>query len=171
MTQSRFDPNLYRANAGLALFSRAGHVFVGRRVNGRGAFQWQMPQGGLDPGETPLTGALRELEEEIGVASKLVDLLEETEDWLHYDFPVDLRRRMSGPYIGQRQKWFAFRFRGSDSDIRLDRHTPEFDAWRWARLEETPELIVPFKRPVYLEVARRFRPWTEPVLPGRVPQG
>ena len=63
------------------------------------------------------------------------------------------------------------RFKGSDSDVRLDRHTPEFDAWRWAKLDETPDLIVPFKRPVYLEVAERFRRWTEPVLPGRVPQG
>lgn len=171
MTQTRLDPNLYRANVGLAMFSKAGHVFIGRRVNGRGPFQWQMPQGGVDPGEDPLTGALRELEEEIGVPAKLVDVLEETSDWLYYDFPPDLKRRMSGPYLGQRQKWFAFRFKGSDSDVRLDRHTPEFDAWRWAKLEETPDLIVPFKRPVYLEVAERFRPWTEPVLPGRVPQG
>ena len=130
-----------------------------------------MPQGGLDEGEEPLTGALRELEEEIGVAAKLVDFLEETPDWLYYDFPADLRRRMVGPYIGQRQKWFAFRFKGSDSDIRLDRHTPEFDAWRWARLEETPGLIVPFKRPVYLEIASRFNRWSEPVLPARIAQG
>lgn len=171
MTQTKLDPNLYRANVGLALFSRAGHVFIGRRVNGRGPFQWQMPQGGVDRGEDPRAGALRELEEEIGVAAKLVEILEETPDWLYYDFPPDLRKRMPGPYLGQRQKWFAFRFKGSDSDVRLDRHTPEFDAWRWAKLDETPDLIVPFKRPVYLEVAERFRPWTEPVLPGRVPQG
>ncbi len=171
MTQAKLDPNLYRANVGLALFSRAGHVFIGRRVNGRGPFQWQMPQGGVDPGEDPRDGALRELEEEIGVPAKLVDILEETPDWLYYDFPPDLRKRMPGPYLGQRQKWFAFRFKGSDSDVRLDRHTPEFDAWRWAALEETPDLIVPFKRPVYLQVAERFRPWTEAVLPGRVPQG
>lgn len=171
MTQTRLDPNLYRANVGLAMFSKAGHVFIGRRVNGRGPFQWQMPQGGVDPGEDPLTGALRELEEEIGVPAKLVDVLEETADWLYYDFPPDLKKRMNGPYLGQRQKWFAFRFKGSDSDVRLDRHTPEFDAWRWARLDETPDLIVPFKKPVYTAVAERFHRWTEPVLPGRVPQG
>lgn len=171
MTQTKLDPNLYRANVGLAMFSRAGHVFVGRRINGRGPFQWQMPQGGIDPGENALTGALRELEEEIGVPAKLVDVLEETSDWLYYDFPPDLKRRMTGPYLGQRQKWFAFRFKGSDSDVRLDRHTPEFDAWRWAKLEETPDLIVPFKKPVYVEVANRFSRWAEPVLPGRVPQG
>lgn len=170
MKQPKPDPNLYRANVGLALFSKAGHVFVGRRINGRGPFQWQMPQGGIDAGEDAVTGALRELEEEIGVPAKLVDVLEETPDWLYYDFPPDLKKRMSGPYLGQRQKWFAFRFKGSDSDVRLDRHTPEFDAWRWALLDDTPNLIVPFKRPVYREVAERFRPWTEPVLPGRAAQ-
>lgn len=154
------DPRLYRPNVGLALFSGAGHVFLGRRINGRGAFQWQMPQGGIDDGEAPADAALRELEEEVGVSSKLVDILEETSDWLHYEFPSEVRRRMPGPFIGQRQKWFALRFKGSDGDIRLDKHTPEFDAWRWARLEESPGLIVPFKRPIYEDVAKRFQQWT-----------
>lgn len=155
------DPNLYRPNVGLALFSGAGHVFLGRRINGRGAFQWQMPQGGIDDGEEAATAALRELEEEVGVSAKLVEVMEETEDWLHYDFPAEVKRRMPGAFIGQRQKWFALRFKGSDSDIRLDKHTPEFDAWRWARLSETPGLIVPFKRPIYSEVARRFAKWSD----------
>lgn len=163
MTELMRDPDRYRPNVGLAVFSRAGHVFVGRRVNGRGPFQWQMPQGGVDSGESPEAAALRELEEEIGVSPKLVDILEETDDWLYYDFPTDLRKRLPGPYLGQRQKWFALRFRGSDSDVRLDQHTPEFDAWRWAELAETPGLIVPFKRPVYEAVAQRFGRWTEPV--------
>ncbi|MEM9054995.1 MAG: RNA pyrophosphohydrolase [Pseudomonadota bacterium] len=163
MSEPIRDPSRYRANVGLAVFSAAGHVFVGRRINGRGAFQWQLPQGGVDKGEEPHEAALRELEEEIGVAPKLVDILEETEDWLYYDFPADLRKRMGGPYLGQRQKWFALRFRGSDSDVRLDKHTPEFDAWRWAHLSEIPDLIVPFKRPVYQEVTQRFAQWTEPV--------
>ncbi|MEL6825141.1 MAG: RNA pyrophosphohydrolase [Pseudomonadota bacterium] len=163
MTQTKRDPALYRANVGLALFSKAGHVFVGRRVNGRGAFQWQMPQGGVDKGESPEEAALREMDEEIGVAAKLVDILEETEDWLYYDFPRDLLRRMGGPYLGQRQKWFALRFKGSDSDVRLDKHTPEFDAWRWAKLDDVPGLIVPFKRPVYEQVAERFSAWADPV--------
>ena len=163
MTDKKRDPALYSANVGLALFSKAGHVFVGRRVNGRGAFQWQMPQGGVDKGESPVDAALREMDEEIGVAAKLVDILEETSDWLYYDFPPDFLRRMGGPYLGQRQKWFALRFKGSDSDVRLDKHTPEFDAWRWARLDEVPGLIVPFKRPVYEDVAVRFEKWTQPV--------
>ncbi len=167
MTDLIRDPARYRPNVGLAMFSRAGHVFVGRRINGRGAFQWQMPQGGIDAGESPQIAALRELEEEIGVPGKLVDVIDETGDWLYYDFPPDLKRKLPGPYLGQRQKWFAFRFRGSDSDVRLDRHTPEFDAWRWARLEETPSLIVPFKRPVYERVAQLFSRWSEPLASTR----
>ncbi len=163
MTTLKRNPELYRPNVGLALFSKAGHVFLGRRINSRGAFQWQMPQGGVDKGEMPHDAALRELHEEIGVSQKLVSVLEETEDWIYYDFPPDLKKRIPGPFLGQRQKWFALRFNGSDSDVRLDLHTPEFDAWRWARLEETPALIIPFKRPTYTEVAERFKPWTEPV--------
>ncbi|GGB72640.1 MULTISPECIES: RNA pyrophosphohydrolase [Henriciella] len=159
MNTKTLDPKLYRPNVGLALFSDAGYVFVGRRINGRGAFQWQLPQGGIDEGEAAADAALRELEEEIGVSGKLVEILEETTDWLNYEFPAEVKRRLPGPYIGQRQKWFALRFKGSDSDIRLDKHTPEFDAWRWARLSEIPGLIVPFKRPVYSEVAKRFAHW------------
>ena len=156
-------PELYRPNVGLAVFSKAGHVFVGRRINSRGAFQWQMPQGGIDAGESPEEAALRELEEEIGISHKLVKVLEETEDWIYYDFPPDLKKRLGGPYIGQRQKWFALRFTGSDGDVRLDLHTPEFDAWRWAELGDLPGLIIPFKRASYEAVATRFAQWAEPV--------
>jgi len=163
LSKTKRNPDLYRPNVGLALFSKAGHIFLGRRINGHGPFQWQMPQGGIDKGELPAEAALRELEEEVGVPGKLVEILEETEDWIYYDFPPGLKKRLGGPYLGQRQKWFALRFKGSDSDVRLDRHTPEFDAWRWAQLEECPGLIVPFKRPSYEQVATRFAKWTEPV--------
>lgn len=163
MSDLNRDPARFRPNVGLAMFSRAGHVFLGRRINARGPFQWQMPQGGIDRDEEPANAALRELEEEIGVPAKLVSILEETEDWIYYEFPPDVKRRLPGPFLGQRQKWFALRFNGSDSDVRLDRHTPEFDAWRWARLAETPGLIVPFKRPVYEIVAERFQRWTAPM--------
>ncbi len=152
------DPKLYRQNVGLALFHREGPVFLGKRYGAEGPYQWQMPQGGVDRGEQPLQAALRELEEEVGVRPDLVDLLEETEDWLYYDFPRDIRSKMKprGRYLGQRQKWFAFRFKGRDADIRLDTHTPEFSDWRWASLAAAPELVIPFKRPTYEEVARRF---------------
>ena len=112
MSVLKRNPEIYRPNVGLALFSKAGHVFLGRRINSRGAFQWQMPQGGIDEGETPQDAAMRELEEEIGVPPKLTSILEETENWIYYDFPPDLKKRLCGPYVGQRQKWFALRFRG-----------------------------------------------------------
>lgn len=156
---SRQDPKLYRPNVGLALFHREGPVFLGKRYGAEGPYQWQMPQGGVDRGEEPRAAAFRELEEEVGVPASLVDLLEETEDWLYYDFPVDIRSKMKprGRFLGQRQKWFAFRFKGRDADIRLDTHTPEFSDWRWASLDSAPELVIPFKRPTYEEVARRFK--------------
>lgn len=161
MTQTP-DPKLYRPNVGLALFHSKGPVFLGKRYGAEGPFQWQMPQGGVDRGEAPREAAFRELEEEVGVQPRLVDLLEETEDWLFYDFPGDVRRQMKprGRYRGQRQKWFAFRFKGRDADIRLDTHTPEFSDWRWAALDSAPELVIPFKRATYEEVVRRFKKYS-----------
>lgn len=161
MTETR-DLKRYRPNVGLALFHRDGPVFLGKRFGAEGPYQWQMPQGGMDHGETAQEAAYRELEEEVGVRAEHVDLLEETNDWLFYEFPVDVRTKMRprGRYIGQRQKWFAFRFKGRDADIRLDTHTPEFVDWRWAALETAPDLVIPFKRATYEEVVRRFKKYT-----------
>jgi putative (di)nucleoside polyphosphate hydrolase len=162
------DPKAYRANVGLALFHGDGRVLIARRIDTPDPYAWQMPQGGIDKGETPRDAAYRELEEEIGVRAALATLLEETDDWLYYDFPEHLQRK-DGPYgkhLGQRQKWFAFRFGGTDADVRLDRHTPEFSDWRWAPLAETPRLIVPFKRPVYEAVAVRFARHAQPPAMG-----
>jgi putative (di)nucleoside polyphosphate hydrolase len=156
------DPTLYRANVGLAVFNQAGKVFYGRRVEKRPtptpSFIWQMPQGGVDKGESTRAAALRELNEEIGVAPELVQIVEETPDWIYYDFPQDVRSHLGkrSKFRGQRQKWFALKFHGRDSDIRLDLHTPEFDHWRWGDLSEAPQLIIPFKRAAYEEVVRRF---------------
>lgn len=161
--QGSRDPKRYRPNVGIALFSKRGHVFLGRRINAHGPFQWQMPQGGIDQGEDPETAALREMEEEIGVSKKLVSVLGQSEHWLYYDFPTDLKARLPGPYIGQRQIWFALRFNGSDSDVRLDLATPEFDAWRWAELKDVAALSIHFKRPVYEAVVEEFAQWAEPV--------
>ena len=96
----------------------------------------------------------------------VVAVLEETPDWIFYDFPPDVRRRLARrerTYLGQRQKWFALRFLGIDSDVHLDRHTPEFGSWRWGRLTEAASIVIPFKRPVYEEVARRFARFGYPV--------
>lgn len=154
-TEAR-DPQRYRPNVGLALFHRTGLVFYGKRLGVTGDHVWQMPQGGVDRGEDPRDAAFRELEEEVGVTANLVKIIDVTEDWLYYDFPGGLRREGSRGYLGQRQKWFAFRYKGRDADIRLDMHTPEFSNWRWGRLDEGPDLVIPFKRAVYEEVARRF---------------
>ena len=163
----QIDPKRYRSNVGLALFHKNGLVFVAKRIATDGPYQWQMPQGGVDRGEAPADAALRELEEEIGVRAEHVDLLEETADWLHYDFPIDVRTKMKprGRYLGQRQKWYAFRFKGRDADIRLDLHTPEFVDWRWAPLQSAPGLVIPFKRPVYEEVAQRFKKYSVGAAP------
>jgi putative (di)nucleoside polyphosphate hydrolase len=163
----QIDPKRYRPNVGLALFHKNGLVFVAKRIATDGPYQWQMPQGGVDRGEAPADAALRELEEEIGVRAEHVDLLEETADWLHYDFPIDVRTKMKprGRYLGQRQKWYAFRFKGRDADIRLDLHTPEFVDWRWAPLQSAPGLVIPFKRPVYEEVAQRFKKYSVGAAP------
>jgi putative (di)nucleoside polyphosphate hydrolase len=161
MTEQK-DSKLYRPNVGLALFHREGLVFLGKRAGAEGPYQWQMPQGGVDRNETPMEAAFRELEEEAGVVPAHAELLEETPDWLTYDFPADVRAGMKprGRFLGQRQKWFAFRFKGRDADIKLDTHTPEFSDWRWAPLETVADLVIPFKRAAYEEVARRFRKYT-----------
>lgn len=160
------DPSLYRPNVGLAIFSKQGHVWLGRRTGLRKddtRYAWQMPQGGIDRGESPAEAALRELGEETGLESGQIELLEELEPWLFYDFPPALKAKLTGPYYGQRQKWFAYRFVGSDTDFRLDRHTVEFDAWKWAMLEDAPQLVIPFKAAVYAEVAKAFARWTAAV--------
>lgn len=124
-----------------------------------------MPQGGIDPGEDPYDAALRELYEETSVRS--VSLLGETADWLSYDIPTPLAGlAWKGRYVGQRQKWFAFRFAGEESEINVEQpgggHKPEFGAWRWERLDRVPALIVPFKRAVYEEVAEQFSRFAAP---------
>jgi putative (di)nucleoside polyphosphate hydrolase len=148
----------YRLNVGAALFNAAGHVFVGRRADLPAGMDhvWQMPQGGIDPGENPRTAIFRELEEEIGTAK--ADILAEHPDWLSYDLPAHLvGQAFGGKYRGQKQKWFALRFTGSDSDINLNAHThPEFIQWRWAPLNDLPNLAVPFKRDIYTTLTHAF---------------
>ena len=146
---------LYRPGVGILLFDPAGRAFVGQRNDTPGA--WQMPQGGIDDREAPRDAALRELVEETGV--RAAEIVGETEDWIAYDLPAELAGRIwKGRYAGQRQKWFAARFLGTDADIDLDAHAAEFDAWRWVRLDELAGLIVPFKRPLYERVIAELAP-------------
>jgi putative (di)nucleoside polyphosphate hydrolase len=144
----------YREGVGILLLNPANEVFVGRRID-QTAEAWQMPQGGIDPGEDPEAAAYRELFEETGIRN--VRLVAASRDWLSYDLPEDLRAKLwKGRYRGQRQKWYAMRFLGRDTDIDLKVHHPEFDAWRWAPLHDLPSLIVPFKRPLYELVVAEF---------------
>ena len=140
------------------LFNDAGRVFVARRIDTPDA--WQMPQGGIDPGESPRDAGLRELEEEIG--TRRAEVVAETAAWLRYDLPPDLLGKVwGGRYRGQEQKWLLCRFTGRDGDIRLETAHPEFDAWRWVAADEAARLIVPFKRPIYEAVVAEFAPLIE----------
>jgi putative (di)nucleoside polyphosphate hydrolase len=131
-------------------------VFVGRRIDMEGD-NWQMPQGGIDKGETPREAALRELKEEAG--TDRAEFLAEAARWLRYDVPKEVAGRLwRGRYRGQMQKWFAMRFTGRDGDIDLATHHPEFNAWKWVAPAELPRLIVPFKRRLYLDILAEFAP-------------
>jgi putative (di)nucleoside polyphosphate hydrolase len=146
----------YRPCVGITLFRQDGKVFVAQRIDNPGP-AWQMPQGGIDDDEDPLKAAWREMKEEIG--TNKAELVGESRGWLDYDLPHDLVPKIwKGRFRGQRQKWFAFRFTGRDGDIDIARENPEFSAWRWAPLEQVPDLIVPFKRTLYQRLVEEFRP-------------
>jgi putative (di)nucleoside polyphosphate hydrolase len=158
-----FESLPYRPCVGLVVFNRAGLAFIGRRIDGPEhvdlTHAWQMPQGGIDAGEEPWPAALRELREETNIHS--VERIGEIAEWLSYDIPRDLiGQAWNGRYRGQTQKWFAVRFAGAESEIDIAHpggaHEPEFSAWRWEKLENIPELVVPFKRPVYDRVVAEF---------------
>lgn len=146
----------YRPCVGVVLANPDGLIFTGERVDTPGA--WQMPQGGIDDGETPEGAALRELEEETGVPQRLVKVEAETDGWIRYDLPDHLLGKVwKGRYRGQEQKWFLLRFQGSDADIDITRHHKEFARWRWSSADEVLDNIVPFKRAVYDLVISQFR--------------
>jgi putative (di)nucleoside polyphosphate hydrolase len=155
----------YRPCVGVMALNKAGLVWAGHRIQAADgeledeAHLWQMPQGGIDRGETALEAAKRELYEETGIRS--ASLIEEAPDWINYDLPAHLIGvALRGKYRGQSQKWFAFRFEGHDSQIAINPppggHAPEFDQWEWKVMSDLPKLIVPFKRGLYEEVVRVF---------------
>ena len=158
----------YRPCAGLCVINRKGLVFIGRRAEGPehidATHVWQMPQGGIDEGEKPYPAALRELFEETSIKS--IERLGEIKDWLTYDIPKKIgTKAWKGKYRGQKQKWYALRFTGKDSEIDIAHpaggHKPEFVEWRWEPLRNLPDLVVPFKRAVYEQVVKEFAPFAK----------
>ncbi|KUO55543.1 MAG: RNA pyrophosphohydrolase [Sphingomonadales bacterium BRH_c3] len=148
----------YRPCAGFMLANRQGKVFVGQRIDSQHLGAWQMPQGGIDPGEDTAMAALRELAEETGIGAHLVDIIARTKEPLRYDLPEDLIGKLwGGKYRGQEQHWFLGRFKGNDEDVDLEAHNPpEFATWQWIEPQQLPDMIVPFKRDVYRAVVREF---------------
>jgi putative (di)nucleoside polyphosphate hydrolase len=159
----RYEDLPYRPCVGTMVLNRAGLVFVGRRFDGPehvdADHPWQMPQGGLDPGEEPYRAALRELAEETNIVS--VERLAEAPEWFAYDLPPEVAAHAwGGRYRGQKQKWYALRFTGPESEIDVAHppggHEPEFSEWRWEPIRNLPDLIIPFKRKVYERVVAAF---------------
>lgn len=153
-----FDPSglPFRPGVGIMLLNPSNLVFVARRID-MPSEAWQMPQGGIDPGETPGQAVMRELKEEVGTDKAVV--VAESPIWRSYDLPAELMGKLwGGRYRGQTQKWFALRFTGTDADIDIATEEPEFLDWKWAELAELPALIVPFKRKLYEELVAEFGP-------------
>ncbi len=152
MTPKDISALPYRPCVGIMLANDEGRVFVGQRIDNPGP-AWQMPQGGIDPGEDPREAALRELWEETGVVAEMVEIEAETAGWIPYDLPPDLAGKLwKGRYRGQEQKWFLMRFRGTDSDVNIATAHPEFSRWQWMAAADLVDNIVPFKRDVYRAV-------------------
>ena len=148
--------DFYRPAVGVMLLNAEKRVWVGQRLDSK-LEAWQMPQGGLDPGEAPLQGAMRELEEETGISPDLIEIVAQAKNELTYDLPEDLIGKVwKENWRGQRQTWFLARFLGRDEDVNLQTGEPEFRAWKWADPAELPALIVPFKKKLYEDVIEAF---------------
>ena len=157
MTRDEIEALPYRPCVGVVLMNQDGRVFAAQRIDNPTP-AWQMPQGGIDADEKPRKAALRELWEETGITEDLVEFVAKTKDWVTYDLPDEMVGQIwGGRYRGQKQKWFLYRYLGSDAQVNIATEHPEFSQWRWIKADEMIATIVPFKRAVYEEVVRSFR--------------
>ena len=151
------NPKDYRPNVGIMIINQKKEIFVGKRIDHPSNF-WQMPQGGIDAQEIPSIAALREMEEEVGIKKNKVDLLTESKDWYYYSIPSDLAKTLwKGKYKGQRQKWFLYKFKGTDKDINIHTEHPEFSDYKWVTKDFLVPNIVPFKKKIYEKLLLEFK--------------
>jgi putative (di)nucleoside polyphosphate hydrolase len=156
-SQEAFSDPSYRAGIGMMIVNHENKIFVGQRLN-LVQEAWQMPQGGIDPHEDPDQAMLRELTEEIGTSN--VEIIVKSKKWYQYDLPSQVRARVwNGQFRGQKQLWYALRFKGTDKEINIHTPHPEFCAWKWVNKEELLNLIVPFKKDIYIQVLDEFWPF------------
>jgi len=146
----------YRKGVGIFLLNKQNKLWVGKRIDFKNNY-WQMPQGGIDDGETPKQAMVRELAEEVGI-KKNYKILNETEDWYSYNLPSELVNVIwKGKYVGQKQKWFLCKFFGNDMEIKLDAHTPEFEDWKWIEPGQAMNNVIPFKKELYANILESFK--------------
>ena len=151
------NPKDYRPNVGMMIINQKKEIFVGKRIDHPSNF-WQMPQGGIDAQEIPSIAALREMEEEVGIKKNKVDLLAESKDWYYYSIPSDLAKTLwKGKYKGQRQKWFLYKFKGTEKDINIHTEHPEFSDYKWVTKDFLVPNIVPFKKKIYEKLLLEFK--------------
>ena len=147
----------YRPNVGMMIINQKKEIFVGKRIDHPSNF-WQMPQGGIDAQEIPSIAALREMDEEVGIKKNKVDLLTESKDWYYYSIPSDLAKTLwKGKYKGQRQKWFLYKFKGTEKDINIHTEHPEFSDYKWVTKDFLVPNIVPFKKKIYEKLLLEFK--------------
>ena len=151
------NPKDYRPNVGMMVINRKKEIFVGKRIDHPSNF-WQMPQGGINAQEIPSIAALREMEEEVGIKKNKVNLLTESKDWYYYSIPSDLAKTLwKGKYKGQRQKWFLYKFKGTEKDINIHTEHPEFSDYKWVTKDFLVPNIVPFKKKIYEKLLLEFK--------------
>ena len=157
MSKNTESHRLYRPCVGIMLYNPEGKVFTGKRIDYKSS-AWQMPQGGIEPGEEAKKAAIRELFEETNISKEYIEFVHQIDEWLYYDIPKEMVSKFwNGKFKGQKQKWFLFKFLGSDSKINITTKNPEFSAWKWTSLESLTEEIVSFKKPIYKIVLEKFK--------------